>query len=580
LPGACSLFVRALLIALCLVAAGTAAEAQTPTPAEYRGFWVDTFNTRLNTAEDVQAVVSRAQQARANLLLVQVRRRGDAWYLNSLEPPPDGIALARDFDPLQEIIGQAHAAGVQVHAYVVVADIWHQTTLPTNPSHVFSLHGLTPVGATQPGRANWLTRTQQPDGNGTSYGGHRFGNDFWIDPGHPDAAAYTADVIARLVSSYDIDGLHLDRLQYPDFGPASAPQAPTTSTLAQPYANVGYNDTSLERYRRRYALPADYVPAADEPSWVEWRRDQVTALMRRIYLATIAAKRTLVVSAALYAGGEPPETDEGWGVSEPAARVFQDWRAWLDEGILDVAMPMVYRTEHTAAGAESFARWSTWIDGHGYGRGVAVGVGAYLNSVEGTLRQSRRGLARPTGEAAASTGPAARGVVLFSMGAHNAPVNQNPLALTQRDTPYRAFDDLASALVTGRTSSGQPLELAAVAPVFGTTAAVPVLPWKAAPTTGHLMGIVNTSTGAAADSAAITLETAGPVTSTIAAARTDGNGFYGRTALPPGDYRVVVSPLGEGSRRSVCTVTITAGAVSTLNLRIDSASPTTASCAF
>ena len=574
LPDAFSPYLRALLAASLALAASVIAAAQTPSPAEYRGFWVDTFNTRLNTPEDVAAVVARAQQAHANLLFVQVRRRGDAWYLNSLEPPPDGVPLARDFDPLQEIVGQAHAAGVEVHAHVVVADIWNQTTLPISPSHVFNLHGLTPSGGNQPGRANWLTRTTQPDGNGTSYGGHRFGADFWIDPGHPDAAAYTANVIARLVSGYGIDGLHLDRLQYPEFGSANAPP----SQAAAPFANVGYNDTSLERYRRRYALPADYTPSAGDASWVEWRRDQVTALMRRLYLTTVAVKPTIVVSAALFAGGEAPETDEDWAVAEPAARVFQDWRAWLDEGILDVAVPTIYRAEHVQADAESFARWTAWAESHASGRAVAIGVGAYLNSIEGTLRQTRLALTRPSAESLTAAAPAARGVVLFSMGAHNAPVNQNPLSPTQRDTPYRAFEDLASALTTGRTTGGQAVELIAFTPVFGTPAATPALPWKAAATTGHLMGVVTTSNGAAVDSAAVAIETAGALSTTLAAARTDGSGFYGRTGLLPGEYRVVVTPLGEGSRRSVCTVTITAGAVSTLNLRLDPATPLGAVC--
>lgn len=568
---------RALLFAAVLLLTGAAAHAQTP--PEYRGFWVDTFNTRLNTPEDVATVVTKAQQARANVLFVQVRRRGDAWYLNSVEPPPDGVAITRDFDPLQDIITQAHGVGIQVHAHVVVADIWNQTTLPTSPSHVFNQHGLTPGGGNQPGRANWLTRTTQPDGNGTSYGGHRFGTEFWLDPGHPDASAYTVSVITRLVSSYDIDGLHLDRLQYPDFGPTAAPTPPATTQLATPYADVGYNDTSLERYRRRYALPSDYAPSPSDASWVEWRRDQVTALLRRVYLTSIALKPTLVVSASLYANGEAPDTEDGWLTAEPAARVYQDWRAWLDAGILDLAVPTVYRAEHVQASAESYARWTAWVETHTFGRAIAMGVGAYLNSVEGTLRQARRALTfTPLADGATHPGPAARGAIFFSMGAHNAPVNQNPLTPTQRDTPYRPFEDLAAGLTTGRTTGGQALE-SSLSPIFATAVAAPLLPWKTTlATTGYLIGTVTTGSGAALDSAAIALETAGATTSTIAAARTDGSGFFGRAALPPGDYRVVISPLNEGARRSVCTVTITAGAVSTLNLRLDSTSPLGATC--
>jgi hypothetical protein len=35
---------------------------------EYRGFWVDTFNTSLNTHADVVAVVDKAKSAKANAI--------------------------------------------------------------------------------------------------------------------------------------------------------------------------------------------------------------------------------------------------------------------------------------------------------------------------------------------------------------------------------------------------------------------------------------------------------------------------------------------------------------------------------
>src|SRR5687768_11995348 len=54
--------------------------------AEYRAFWVDTFNTSLNNPGQVSSVVSQAKAANANALFVQVRRRGDSWYLDTIEP--------------------------------------------------------------------------------------------------------------------------------------------------------------------------------------------------------------------------------------------------------------------------------------------------------------------------------------------------------------------------------------------------------------------------------------------------------------------------------------------------------------
>ena len=175
-----------LAAAVLLLAADSPVAAQ----GEYRGFWVDTFNTTLNNHSDVVAVVTNAKASKANALFVQVRRRGDAWYLQSLEPPPDFVPIAPGFDPLQDMINEAHANGIEVHAFVIMSAIWNKNpnfapgpTLgpPTNPNHVFNLHGGYD-SATQrivPGPENWLTRTLLPDGaGGISFQGHRFGNDF------------------------------------------------------------------------------------------------------------------------------------------------------------------------------------------------------------------------------------------------------------------------------------------------------------------------------------------------------------------------------------------------------------------
>src|SRR5215212_7597401 len=95
-------------VAFVLLLLITCASAQAQTRTEYRAFWVDTFNTNLNNHADVLTVVNNAKAAKANALFVQVRRRGDSWYLNSLEPLGDRTPIQPGFDPLQDIINEAH----------------------------------------------------------------------------------------------------------------------------------------------------------------------------------------------------------------------------------------------------------------------------------------------------------------------------------------------------------------------------------------------------------------------------------------------------------------------------------------
>ena len=555
-----------------LAPAGAAAQPR----SEVRGFWVDTFNTALNGPDDVRTVVDRALAAHANTIFAQVRRRGDAWYLDSLEPLPDGVPIQPGFDPLRALIAEAHARGVEVHAFVIVTAIWNRAPSlfpPLSPEHVFNRHGgyVRSTNTIVQGPDTWLTRTLLPDGaGGISMQGHRFGAEFYLDAGHPDAAAYTAAVLTHLVRNYDIDGLHLDRIRYPEIGVAG--QTPSTG------ASVGYNGVSLARFHRRYGRPADSpAPSAGDPLWAQWRRDQVTNLVRRIYLDTTAVKPGLKVSAALIAFGSGPVSEAGWSSAEAYWRVYQDWRAWTEEGIIDIAIPMIYQREHLASGRTAFDRWNEWLRNHQYGRAGMMGLGGFVNSVEGTLAQTRRSL-EPS-----ALGHRNLGVNFFSMATSNVAVTANPLSLPPgQNTPARPFADFAAGLVTGRSAAGTTLfedPVLRPVPIFDAPAAVPVLPWKAAPEVGHLRGVIRDESGAVVDAGDVAIARsadgapAGAGRLAVATA-TDGNGFYGGVDLAPGTFRVTVTPAAQPPYTSACTATVTAGRVATFDIDIDRSAPT------
>jgi uncharacterized lipoprotein YddW (UPF0748 family) len=526
---------------------------------EYRAFWVDTFNTSLNSHSDVTAIVSQARAANANMILAQVRRRGDSWYLNSLEPLPDFTPFDLAFDPLQDLIHEAHANAIEVHAFTIIGAIWNKNpsfppsaTLgpPLDANHVFNRHGgYDPV--TQqvlPGPDNWLTRTLLPDQAGISFQGHRIGSDFWIDLGHPDAAAYTVKVLMQLVRNYDLDGLHLDRIRYPDLS--------VSGQTVKTGANIGYNPRSVTRFQQRYGIPGDAAPPdPGDPLWAQWRRDQVTNLVRRIYLNAIAIRPQLKISAALIAFGDGPVLEESWMSAEAFWRVYQDWRAWTEQGILDIAIPMNYKREHIPAQATWTDHWNEWTKDHQYARSAMIGLGVYLNSIEGTLRQIRRTLDKST------AGNSAIGVSLYSLANPDSAVPANPLSIPPgQDTPARGAAGLASAL----TVSNFPFEdlSANPVPVFAESAVVPVLSWKASPARGHVMGFVKRADGTSLDSGLVTITSLDG--STKRTTSTDGGGFYGTVDLPPGAY-MVTAELGS-DRVSVPRFEVVPGLVTRVDL--------------
>jgi uncharacterized lipoprotein YddW (UPF0748 family) len=556
-----------------------AAEAADPPAAQYRAFWVDTFNTNLSDHADVVAVVDNARAARANAIFAQVRRRGDSWSLDSLEGPAEIVApakpLAPGFDPLADLIAEAHAAGIEVHAFVIAAAIWnrHPTILapPAWPDHPFNRHGFNQAtGALYTGRDNWLTRTLIPDGTASvTFQGTRIGAEFWIDFGHPDAAAYTADVLTHLVERYGVDGLHLDRIRYPEISIAG--QTPTTGT------SIGYNETSVARFNQHYGRLPGTNPAQNDPSWNQWRRDQVTNVVRRIYLNSIAINPQVKISGSLIAFGGGPTTEASWNSAEAYWRVYQDWRAWTEEGILDIAAPMAYKAEHTASIRPQWDQWSEWTKNHAYNRSTILGQGGLVNAIEGTLRQVRRAFIP------SAAGNLTSGLIFYSMATSNIAVTANPFSIPAgQTTPVRSFAEFASALTTGRSIDGTRAyeDLTAnPVPVFPGEVLVPDMPWKSSPVAGHLMGFVRDETGAIVDTGAVAIarEPGAPAPTgarTTIVGATDGGGFYGGVDLAPGSYRVTVTPDGQPTYTTACTTEVTAGRVGRFDVTIDREAPT------
>ena len=241
-----------------MLAAGMAATVRGQTP-ELRGFWVDAFHAGLRNTTEARQVIADARIGGFNAVFVQVRKRGDAYYRNGLEPVATDVAAG--FDPLAELVRSAHDTSngkprIQVHAWVVAFNIWNrETTAPTQTDHPYRLH------------PDWLTRNR----TGTTWDGsnHAF------DPGHPEVQEHTHRVAMDIVSRYDVDGLHWDYIRYAG-------------------REWGYNAASVARFNRVKGRAG--TPTEDDAAWLQFRRDQVTGIVRRFYLDAVRVKPQLTVS--------------------------------------------------------------------------------------------------------------------------------------------------------------------------------------------------------------------------------------------------------------------------------------------
>ncbi|MFC4638315.1 family 10 glycosylhydrolase [Deinococcus hohokamensis] len=341
----------ALLTSLLLAACGTSsqvtdlASAQgvtTPGPhesprgqgqQELRGLWVDAFGPGMKTAAEIDTLVATARAMNVNVLFAQVGRRGDCYCNLAAMPRTDDPAVPAGFDPLSDLITKAHAQGIQVHAWIITTAIWNSTTPPRDPDHAFNAHGLKAAG-----RDFWL----MVKNDGTTRGGA----DWLLDPGHPDAAEYIRNMYVSVVKNYDVDGIQFDRVRYTDYNNVGGPN------------NWGYNPTALERYRAETGAAG--TPAPGDPQWSDWRRQQVTNLVRETALAVKAVRPDVSINAATITYGAGPASETEWRSSRPYAEVLQDWVTWVREGYLDVNVMMNYKRDFVPDQALWFDQWNSF----------------------------------------------------------------------------------------------------------------------------------------------------------------------------------------------------------------------------
>lgn len=487
------------------------AAAQIPESAseQFRAFWVDSVagHNGLKTPAQVDQLVADAKRSNVNALIAQVWRRGGALFLKTSEPRYEDSGLAPGFDALQYLIEKAHAQNIEVHAWLNALALWGGSTPPVDPRHAYNLHGPAKSGADY-----WLSRSDAGVESGA--------DGIFLDPGSPAAADYVARLYIDLARNYDVDGIHFDFIRYDG-------------------QEWGYNPTSLDRFN--FLNKRTGVPAKNDSQWMEWRREQVTAIVRRVYLSVGAIRPKVKVSAATIAFGDGPVAEGDWLKSSAYSSVFQDWRAWTQDGLLDFPVVMNYDREADSNQKVWFDRWIEWDKNHRYNRQIVVGQGAFLNSIPNSIAQTRRVLAP------SSTGNSADGIAFFSYFTTNGTSNPN--------------GEFYSALSTPSPNDPNP--------VFASAASTPQMKWKSEPARGLLFGRITYPNGEPVDGAKVFL--ASPLACPNCdpkPVQTDGNGYYGWAELLTVIYSLSVQVDGKTVKSGI-QIRPPAGVVTEFNIVLD-----------
>ena len=317
-----------------------------PVEPRVRALWVTRFD--YTTPEDVRRIVANVAEAGFTDLFFQIRGNGTVFYKSQLEPWAFELsggkvpALGTDpgWNPLQLAIDTAHASNLRIHAYMNVLPGWKGLEEP--PPEAGQLWTAHP---------DWFMVDSLGQKMLPTSGWYAF-----VNPVLPEVREHLRGIVAELCQ-YDVDGIHLDYIRYPEDYRLVAVQH--------------YPDASKEEILRHSDFSYDPVSQAalfDRYGWKvskrqiqKFRCDSVTRVVREIS-GTMQRERPggCLLSASVM--GNPVEGKN---------RAYQDSGAWVRRGLVDWIVQMNY-------GTASFDRYLKAIKKaagrSGFRRSVVVGI--------------------------------------------------------------------------------------------------------------------------------------------------------------------------------------------------------------
>jgi uncharacterized lipoprotein YddW (UPF0748 family) len=259
---------------------------------------------------ELRAMLDAAAAARLNAIVLHVRLAGDALYPTTYAPwsvyltGKSGVGPSPAYDPLAYAVEEAHARGLQLHAWF-------------NPFRAMlpNLAGKAAASHVTRKHPEWI---------------RRYGSQTWIDPGEPAARKFVLETFLDVVKRYDIDGIHIDDYFYP----------------------YRESRTVTRRVRGKRVRSRVDIPFPDDKTWRlygrgkfddrdAWRRDNINDFVEALYKNVKAIKPAMVVGISpfgIWRPGNPP----GITGLDAFGEIYADSRKWLREGWADYVAPQLY----------------------------------------------------------------------------------------------------------------------------------------------------------------------------------------------------------------------------------------------
>lgn len=138
-------------------------------------------------------------------------------------------------------------------------------------------------------------------------------NQVWLNPFHPFVQRFIVNLIAEIVSKYDVDGIQID------------------DHFSLPI-DLGYDTFTAGLYQRENGGKRPPLNPR-HPAWMRWRANKITELMTQIHQAVKTRKPNCLVTLS------PNFHDYAYQTS------LQDWHTWEQRGLVEEVVLQLYRDD-------------------------------------------------------------------------------------------------------------------------------------------------------------------------------------------------------------------------------------------
>lgn len=304
--------------------------------AQNRAMWYRAYE---KSDAEVRATVEKMVALNVNALYLETFY--DGYFIGYMDL--DGVEHSSnngDYDALEGFVRICHEYGIEVHAWCenfFTGYLNNDGTLSSPVLEKFSDKLL-----------------MDSEGNEFYYYNER-ATFVFLNPNDTQCRKFVLNVYREILENYDIDGLHLDYIRFPE--------------LNYGKYDYGYNEDIIKAFSKETGIkedPRTFAAGSDEmKKWVSFRCGIINSFVKEVFDLVCKNSPDTWLSCAVY-------PDRDYAVNS----IFQDVKMWVNNGWIDEVFSMTYSGDNAYV-SENAAGYAEICKGNCF---YSTGLAAFMDT--------------------------------------------------------------------------------------------------------------------------------------------------------------------------------------------------------